>query len=379
MRYNREMSPPPREGVVGFMRDLLTEVDGVEMRGTRLFAPGTLIYVHPPFSGDGWERTYLTGASRLDGRLASVLGPRRRIGRQHRRLVTDPDALALFATRSRGYWERDGPWTANTLPFFSDVPDAGEREQGWAPGEWDALTRTLLAPERPRLIECLSRVLDVDAQHAEALVAQGAAGRAVKEASRGAEAMGGPTLLRKKHEAWEALSPEGWTRGDRRQFTGVSREERALRELPTSLLGVVSFCALGAAVETAEALARELAFAAGASPDAQILWRVEARSHVSEQLRLASIARVDTAPFSLERWSRVMASLARSIKDNEIEWRKQANTCLARRAERDERDPLAPLFAISRLGVAVERVTPERIELLCPTLAVCKASRAASE
>lgn len=365
------MAPPPREGLIGFMRDLLVEVDGVEMRGTRLFAPGAVIYVHPPYSGDGWERTYLTGRSRVDGRLASVLGPRCRVGRAHRSWVTDPDALTLFATSRMGYWEGTSSWVQETLPLFSEDPDAGEREAGWTAGAWDALTRDLLAPERPRLIECLTRVLDVDAAQAEALVAQCAAGRAVKDASQGAEALGGPSLIRRVREAWEALCPEGWTRSEHRRFTGVARDGRGLRELPLSLLGVVSFCALGPVVETAEALARELAFASGASLDARIVWRVEARSAVSEQLRLGSAPRdaPDNA-YSLEGWARVMAALPRRIKDNRFDWRAQADAYLRRRATDAELDPLAPLLALTHLGVVVESVTPEQVELLCPTLAV---------
>ena len=142
------MPPPPHFAVAAFVRDLLYESEGRELRGTRHFAPGEFVHVAPPMSGDGWARTRLTARSRDTGRYTTVTGPRARLHRHHRRWIDDPEMLAALGPDA-------GPWQQFEFGLYlatlSEDPLAEEERYGWAPGEWDALTAGLLAPRRPDL------------------------------------------------------------------------------------------------------------------------------------------------------------------------------------------------------------------------------------
>lgn len=352
-----------RLGLAGFVRSLLIEIDGVETRGTRQFAPETLVYVHPPRSGDGWARTYVTGVPRDGGELVSVYSARSRVGREHRRVITDPEALGFFL--DRGFWEPSTP-----LPAFSYDPDEAERAAGWALGAWDALTARCLAPDRPALTACVAALLDLDANDVAGLVARGEVGRAITEASAGAPVPDGRRVIRRVREAWEALAPIRWTQRDDRRFEADTEQGPALREHPSSVLGVASFCALDTEVETIEALAREFAVASGASADARIVWQVVPRS--SALHRLSAVGTPDTAR---AKWTASVRNTVGAIHANDLGWRAQAVMWARAVSEATGRDPFAPLLSLAHRGVAVENLTRDRIDLVCPTLGVRKKQR----
>ncbi|UQA59069.1 hypothetical protein [Polyangium aurulentum] len=69
---------PPLEPVWGLratVNDEPYDSRGTEVIGTKHFAPGSPVYPHRQYSGDGYERTYVTGKDRETGRYASIIYP----------------------------------------------------------------------------------------------------------------------------------------------------------------------------------------------------------------------------------------------------------------------------------------------------------------
>ena len=65
----------PVWGLAATVVDEAYDLRGVEVVGTKHFAPGSTVYPHRQCSGDGYERTYVTGQDRETGRYASVIYP----------------------------------------------------------------------------------------------------------------------------------------------------------------------------------------------------------------------------------------------------------------------------------------------------------------
>lgn len=343
------MPPPPHFAIAAFVRDLLFERDGRELRGTRLFAPGTLVHVAPPMSGDGWARTYLTGPARDTGRYATVVGPRSRLHRHHRRWIDDPEMLATLGPDT-GPWQRPelGPYLAT----FSEDPLAEEGRFGWSPGEWGALTAGLLSPRRPELTRCVATALALTESEARALIARGAAGRALY---RGA-IEGRPTPALRAAEAWEALAPVAWTSDPSRRFHLTNAPGAKPKRAPNTLLAVACVCADVEGVVAAESLAREVAAACGVGSVGEVVWRVAPRTELHGRATGTRSGALDEGSLDAR-----LAGLVRAVMVNDEVWRERVAPALPEAA-------LAPLFGLVRLGYAIERLSPESVTLMCPTL-----------
>ncbi len=350
----REPDYEPHFGLAAYVRDLVYECDGREVRGARHFTPGTLVYVAPPHSGDGWERTHVIGPHRDGSGFAAMIGPRSRLHRYHRRWIDDPAALAAISgagSRSWWVWGDNPEW----LEGFSDDPDRETARGGWGAGEWEELGARMLSPERGALVPCVARALDVPLVEAQALIERGDAGWAIRETESG-HRHGGASPLRRAREAWEALAPVAWTSDPRRCFLSSRVGEPEERRVPESALAAVCLCADVEGVVTAEELARELAVVCGNDGPVRVAWRVVARSQVHE--RVQRVAGGRDAPTSAEA---VLASVLGAIVGNRRRWREEAGEGLPPGA-------LDALLALVRLGYAFERFSPGRVDLLCPLL-----------
>jgi hypothetical protein len=355
---------PPHEVLAAYVRDLVYEDHGREVRGTRYFAPGTLVYVNPPHSGDGWERTFITGPVRGSGRFVSVLGPRSRLVHHHRRRVSDPEVLEAFRWSCGGPWLPGRDWTDTLLSHFPEDELADTRDAGWAPGEWERLTSRLLCPERPRLEQCLASVLDVSPEQARALHMDGIAGRALRNLMKGRPGPTGRTPLRSARAAWTALSPAPWPGAPERCFLTGEGEEH---EVPDSPLAVVSLCSDLEGVLAAEGLARELASLCGAEGPVDIAWRALSRSEVYR--RAGPYPRVPrpTGSERLAELSELFIWGVRAISGANVRWRAQAEATLHRHGV-PAKEALSLLFSLLGQGYALERIEPRRVVLLCPLL-----------
>jgi hypothetical protein len=355
---------PPHDVLAAYVRDLVYEDHGREVRGTRYFAPGTLVYVDPPYSGDGWERTHITGPVRGSGRFLSVLGPRSRLVHHHRRRVSDPEVLEAFRWTCGGPWLPGREWTDTLLSHFPEDALADTRAAGWAPGEWERLTSRLLCPERPRLAECLATVLDVSREQARALHLDGIAGRALRNLQKGWSGPNGPTPLRSAHAAWTALAPAPWPGEPRRSFLTGEGEEAAV---PDSPLAAVCLCSDVDGVLAAEGFARELAALCGAEGPVEVVWRAVSRSEVYQ--RAGPYSRVPrlTAPERLEELSELFIWGVRAIAGANVHWRARAEELLTRHGV-PVAEALRLLFSLLGQGYALEHIEPRRVVLLCPLL-----------
>lgn len=355
---------PPHDVLAAYVRDLVYEDHGREVRGTRYFAPGTLVYVNPPYSGDGWERTYLTGPVRGSGRFMSMLGPRSRLVHHHRRHVSDPEVLEAFRWTCGGPWLPGREWTDTLLSHFSEDELADTREAGWAPGEWERLTSRLLCPERPRLAECVATVLDVSLEQARALLLDGVAGRALRNLMKGRPGPTGRTPLRSARTAWAALAPASWREDACRYFLTVDGGEH---EVPDTPLAAGCLCSDVEGVLAAEALARELATLCGAEGPLDIAWQPASRSEVYR--RAGPYPRVPrpTGPERLEELSELFVWCVRALAGANVHWRRKAEETLTRHGV-PVQDALRLLFSLLGQGYAVERMEPGRVVLLCPLL-----------
>lgn len=357
--------PPPHFALAAYVRELIYEYRGREVRGTRHFAPGALVYVGRPYSGDGWERTFITGPVRGSGRYISLMGPRSRLVHPHRRWVDDPVVLEALTWSPSGWWTEDGS-VPELLSRFSEDPLADTRETGWEDGEWERLTARLLVPERPRLVAGVATVLDVPPATAEALLAEGDAGRALRNLFRGRPGPQGATPLRSARAAWRVLAPAAWREdGSGRRFLMPHGEALATPETP---LDVVCACADVEGLEAAEALARELAAVCGVTGPVRIVWRVASRTEVYRHAGSYPHAPpVREGPDRLEVLSQVLAWAARAIVGANVRWRSDAEDIVARHGA-PPAEAFRLLCALLGTGYALERLSPGRVVLLCPAL-----------
>jgi hypothetical protein len=89
----REIELAPRWGLLADVADRTYQIRGTPVRGTRHFAPGTTLYVYPPYSGDGFERTYMVGPHRDTRAYISIIGPTARLERWRVETITHPAML----------------------------------------------------------------------------------------------------------------------------------------------------------------------------------------------------------------------------------------------------------------------------------------------
>jgi hypothetical protein len=118
------------------MRGLLADVwsgtyvsRGDRIHGSRHFAPGETLFVSGPHSGDGLERTYLTGRHR-DGRWASMLGPTARLVDWRVGTLTDPGWIAAVRGAT---WDR---WTDADLVRFASGMNARSAHHALLARRW---------------------------------------------------------------------------------------------------------------------------------------------------------------------------------------------------------------------------------------------------
>lgn len=352
--------------LAAYVRDLIYEDHGREVRGTRYFAPGSLVYVGRPYSGDGWERTFITGPVRGSGQFISVHGPRSRLVHHHRRWVSEPAVLEALSRSWSGWWREDGS-IPEDLARFSEDPLEDTREAGWAPGEWEWLTSRLLVPERSRRVECVATVLNVPAARAEALLAEGAAGRALRNLFKGRPGPYGSTPLRSARSAWRVLAPVAWLAEDAgRRFLATNGE---VLDAPETPLDVACLCADEEGVEDAEVVARQLAALCGVTGPVRIVWRPASRTEV---YRVTGAGPYPWAPGLLE-WPRLEALThmlvwaVPAIVGAQPQWRMLAEEAFERHGV-SPREAFRLLFALVGRGYALERIEPDRVVLLCPVL-----------
>lgn len=249
-----------------------------------------------------------------------------------------------------GPWQR--PEREPDLATFSDDPMAGDGRFGWAPGEWDSLTAGLLSPRRPDLARCVAIALGMSDDEARDLIACGHAGRALLLG----QVAGRPAPLLSAAEAWEALAPIRWTHEPARRFHPAHAHGAKPRAAPNTTLAVACLCADVEGVTAAERLARELAAACGVGSVAELAWRVASRTEVHTRATGTRSGAHDEASLDAR-----LAGLVRAVRVNDEGWRERVASSLPAAA-------LAPLFGLVRLGYAVERLSPERLTLMCPAL-----------
>jgi hypothetical protein len=98
----------PEWGLQANVRDVTYSIKGVEVRGAKHFAPGAEVYPHGAYSGDGYERTYVTGRHKETGQFISILMPTERLENWRAVLIEDPIVLFRMRETGAGYWGRAG-------------------------------------------------------------------------------------------------------------------------------------------------------------------------------------------------------------------------------------------------------------------------------
>lgn len=78
---------------------------GETRKGTKLFSPGTRVYIAPAQWGDGFENVVVIGKPRGKRHLAEYVMPARHICNFRIKKVYDPRALSLMALSTRSWWE----------------------------------------------------------------------------------------------------------------------------------------------------------------------------------------------------------------------------------------------------------------------------------
>lgn len=254
--------------VTAFVRRAPYELDGVIIRGAAHFAPGTRVYVDPPYSGDGWERTYMVGRDRDHGRWIRLMGPRARLRGFHVEEVTDPEALAVLAL--------GGPWTRYP-GWLEAIAAAAARPRAlpWTDDAWSDAVLRAWTPTREPLGANAARVLDCDPARVDPWIRDGTLGTRLRAFEKGRWTPGGPANLRRAKAAWAALAPMAWTDAPARRFLPAARAADAHQaDAPRGLGAIVSFTADVAGVEAAEQHAREIARMTGAGTARVIVWRI---------------------------------------------------------------------------------------------------------
>jgi hypothetical protein len=249
----------PRRVRAAIVRNVVYDQRGRALRGLSHFAPGTLVYVAGPYSGDGYERTLMLGRDRETSRYIAMMGATARLKQWHLAQVTDPEALFVLRHAS-GNWD-PGPSHASDA-----LPNAPPPIAWQPPAAWNALVERWFEPERPRLAECAAVVLDCPVPEARTRVEQGTLGTELVAAQKGRYRSGAAPVVRSAAAAWRALAPSAWQAANTRVFarpdlSGPSAEPigYATRPFPGDLHTAVVFCSAPAGIARAEALARELA------------------------------------------------------------------------------------------------------------------------
>ncbi len=111
-----EQIPPlqPRWGVAARTPPTSPDARGGIVIGTKHFAPSTEVYCHGAFSGDGYERIYVTGRHKESGHFITIMQPTKRL--LDWRVVFIDNPIVLFELREydRG-WENHGRDVAEAL------------------------------------------------------------------------------------------------------------------------------------------------------------------------------------------------------------------------------------------------------------------------
>ncbi|HYQ02993.1 MAG TPA: hypothetical protein VER96_30180 [Polyangiaceae bacterium] len=345
------------------MRDLVFTRRGREQRGTTRFAPGTLVYAHAPYSGDGYQRVFFTGRDRETGRWATSICETRRFDSWHRVAVEDPELLLHLATHG-AYWRQDD-LSRDLLPLVG-ARLADPVAFGWSPELWDRLTRSALAPHRPRLAECAAIILGYDETEAERVSAQSdQVGALLAHAAR-APGSASPTKLARALTAWARFAPEPITTTPDRFFTKLPTLSTRhvgpappITRHPSTLTGVVAWCSDPPGVLTAESLARRIAATLGFAEKQPILWRIASRSELLGWLRRPS----DVVPSDPQCASFVSAM--RNLVVDLVDSRPRAPA-----PNEVTNDPYALNAELVGLGYALDAIGPDRIELLAPDLPI---------
>ncbi len=359
-----------RLALAGYIRDLPFELDGRIVRGSRHFAPGARVFLISPYgAGFRVQRSTFTviGPHRDTGEIVSRLCLSSRIRGHYRVYVTRRallDAFGLYESNA-GRSATPEPWRINTFPAKRTPASREGVSAGWEEGAWESLTATLLDPSRARLAECLACALDCDEETARAHVDSNDAGGVLHAQVH--QRPSGRKAVRRVAEVWEALAPPRWIGTNERTFRsrGTSPEGKAS---PSSLMAAVCLCADVVGVESAEALAREIAAACGARGDVRVTWEVLGRTEVATRGTPPWSGRPDQRfgfpPVNVPAgdW---MERLPSAIWYNFTGWMWRARGVVPPAT-------IAPLVALHRLGYAVGGVSDARVTLRCPALPIAR-------
>ncbi len=257
--------------MTGWVRRTPYEREGVIVRGAWHFAPGEKVYVEPPMSGDGWERTYMVARHRETGQWTRVIGPRSRLRGFHVEEVTDRTALDLL--RGCVGWERDPQlveWM-NRIDASAKLP----RNTPWADEVWRDAVERAWTPSYAALVGYAARVIDCDEERVAVWARDGSLGARLDAIEKGRWSVAEAEPLRSPARAWELLAPHAWIDDPSRRFKTVkAHEEAAPTAHPTSLGAAVSFASDVADVLAAEEIARELAVTLSLPAVREVTWRI---------------------------------------------------------------------------------------------------------
>lgn len=356
--------------LAGYIRDLPFEMDGRIVRGSRHFAPGERVVLTATYgAGFRLQRSTFTviGPHRDTGEIVARLCPSSRIRGHYRVYVTQRALIDVFDACAERARPRTLPetWKINRFPAKRTPASHDGVSDGWAEDAWESLAATLLDPSRARLAECLACALDCDDATAQAHLASGDAGGALHAYVH--QRLGGRRAVRRVAEVWEALAPPRWIGASERTFRihGMSPEGKGS---PSSLMAAVCLCADVVGVESAEAIAREIAAACGVRGDVRVTWEVMGRAEITTSGTPPWWGRPDQRfgfpPLDMQpgAW---MARLPSAIWYNFTGWVGRARGVVPPTA-------IAPLMALHRLGYALGGVSDARVTLRCPALPIAR-------
>lgn len=93
----------PVWNIVAEVKDRTYEVKGVEVQGTKHFNPHDKVYPHTVHSGDGYERTYITGMQKDTGKYITLIGSVDRFENWRIETVTNP--IVVYYLNSFMGWQ----------------------------------------------------------------------------------------------------------------------------------------------------------------------------------------------------------------------------------------------------------------------------------
>ena len=346
----------PRRVRAAIVRDIAYDLQGRLVRGMSHFAPGSLVYVAGPYSGDGYARTMMIGRDRDTARYVALMGSTARLKQWHLADVTEPDAL-------RAIHHAAGDWDYR-FSYPLDLPTAPP-PIAWQPHDaWRQLVARWLEPDRPQLAACAAAILGCTLDEAHASLARGNLGAQLVAAQKGRA----PAAVRSSAAAWRALAPASWQVDAtarafaRSDLAGPATATTPTRPVPGNMHAVVALCSGPASVEAAEVLARQLIAALHPAPPPAIVWHFVRHNEIAAHLQPTRV----TAPSTSLPLDALRALMLAISRDDDQAAQPLADALRADAASAGCPDPVAPLVALLASGHALLDLTPTTAHLACP-------------